>query len=151
MGKITNEVISIKKKTTMIKIFLSHVCTWLWVLSRSQEGIRFPWLWSYKQLWAALWVLGTELESSERPEHTLPSLQPTSLCLKGHCCLCSVPQGSQAWYSRALHSLKTDSWSPRAKYTPFESSCILYCGPWFVCFLLIFSNLLAHILNTNQH
>ena len=30
------------------------------------EGIGFPWNWSYRQLWATMWVLGIKPRSSER-------------------------------------------------------------------------------------
>jgi hypothetical protein len=49
------------------------------------EGVsQMPWNWSYRQVWAAMWMLGMEPKSSGRAASALiaePTLQP-QVCLK---------------------------------------------------------------------
>lgn len=46
---------------------MHHVCAW-WPC---MPGIRFPWNWSYRCLWATMWVLENELELSVRATNAL--------------------------------------------------------------------------------
>ena len=47
---------------------MHHACA---VPSEAREGIRFPWVWSYRELWAAMWVLRIKPGSSGRAASAL--------------------------------------------------------------------------------
>ena len=52
----------------------------------SRKEHRIPWNWSYRKLWATLWVMGTESRSSAReraemPLSAKPSFQPSATVL----------------------------------------------------------------------
>lgn len=67
-----------------------HIC--VSYAQKSEEGFRSPWNWSYRQLWATLWVL--ELNLSPLQEQVLltlvPFLQPPHVLLWCHISLYDI-------------------------------------------------------------
>lgn len=64
-------------------MFCLHVCVstiiCAWFPQRPKKNMRFPYNWSYRQLWASVWVLGFESVFSARAASALtsePALQP---------------------------------------------------------------------------
>lgn len=55
---------------------------WTCSAYRGQKRVLFPWNWSYRWLWAAVWVLGTEPEYTGR---TASALNSWAFCRSSMC------------------------------------------------------------------
>lgn len=50
----------------------------VWCLRETEEGVRLPWNWSCRQLWAAIWVLETKYKGHLKERQGLLLLSPLS-------------------------------------------------------------------------
>lgn len=110
-------------------VFLFMFITCMW-------GYQKPWNWSYRQVWASIWVQGTEPRSLRRAVSFLttaePSLQPLSFIPKECFIAPCLPHGF-------IHSFINDEHSCLSERFSHVLLCVTHTSVWMKYFMEVVS------------